>query len=102
YRGRPEVAAYDLLNEPTGAATAAALIPVHDRLYKAIRQVDARHLIIVEDGYKGDDAFPAHPAGIGWQNVCFSKHHYRFDAKSPDVHRKVIADDLPKWKKRQQ
>lgn len=100
YRDRPEVAGYDLLNEPMGAPDAAAIVALHDKLYKAIRQVDARHVIIMEDGYKGDAAFPV-PAKKAWANVCYSRHIYNFNATSIDDHRKTISIDLPKLRKKQ-
>jgi hypothetical protein len=81
YRDRPEVAAYDLVNESMGARDASAVYALQDRLYRAIRNVDRRHIIVVEDGYKGIDSFPQ-PARMGWKNVVFSTHHYRFDARS--------------------
>ncbi|MBV9865817.1 MAG: cellulase family glycosylhydrolase [Abitibacteriaceae bacterium] len=81
YRNRPEVAGYDLLNEPTGAPDNSTLYLVQDRLYRAIRAVDKRHMIIIEEGYKGLDSFPR-PAFADWQNVVLSWHHYNFNAKS--------------------
>jgi glucan 1,3-beta-glucosidase len=83
YRDHPEVAAYDLVNEPMGAHDAAAVYALQDRLYRAIRAVDDRHMIIIEDGYKGIDSFPQ-PRRMGWSNVVYSTHHYRFDAKTSD------------------
>ena len=100
YRDRPEVAGYDLLNEPMGAPDGAAIVGLHDKLYKAIRRVDARHVIIMEDGYKGDAAFAA-PGKRGWSNVCFSRHIYNFNAGSIEDHRRTIATDLPKLRKQQ-
>jgi hypothetical protein len=83
YRDRPEVAAYDLINEPMGAPDAAAVYRVQGRLLRAIRAVDPKHMIIVEDGYKGMDTLPR--AGrSGWTNVVLSTHHYHFNAKSAD------------------
>jgi aryl-phospho-beta-D-glucosidase BglC (GH1 family) len=102
FRDRPEVAGYDLLNEPMGAPDAAVVLAVHDRLYKAVRAADDRHIVIIEDGYKGDAAFPPNPAAKGWRNVCFSKHHYKWDAKGIDDHRRAIAQDLPKLRQQQQ
>lgn len=81
YRDRPEVAAYDLLNEPMGAPDVKTLYTVQTRLYRAVREVDARHLIIIEDGYTGLDHMPA-PADAGWKNVMASCHHYAFNSKS--------------------
>jgi glucan 1,3-beta-glucosidase len=83
YRDHPEVAAYDLVNEPMGACDGAAVYALQDRLYRAIRAVDDRHMIIIEDGYKGIDSF-TQPGRMGWSNVIYSTHHYRFEAKTAD------------------
>jgi hypothetical protein len=54
YRAEPAVAGYDLLNEPlperTGALKEhrAALEPLYERITAAIREVDSRHIIILE------------------------------------------------------
>jgi endoglucanase len=54
YKDEPTVAGYDLLNEPlperTGAAKAYKdrLEPLYQRLTKAIREIDPRHMIILE------------------------------------------------------
>lgn len=81
YRDRPEVAAFDMLNEPMGALDLATLYLVQNRLYQAVRQVDAKHVVIFEDGYTGLDHMP-NPAVAGWANVMMSCHHYVFKAKS--------------------
>ena len=81
YRDRPEVAGYDLLNEPMGAADVKSLYAVQTRLYRAVREVDLRHVIIIEDGYTGLDHMPV-PAAAGWKNVMASCHHYAFNSKS--------------------
>jgi len=83
YRDRPEVAGYDLLNEPMGAPDVGTLYAVQTRLYRAIREVDARHVIIIEDGYTGLDHMPV-PADAGWKNVMGSCHHYAFNSKSEE------------------
>ncbi|MDB5097829.1 MAG: Endoglucanase [Cyanobacteria bacterium RYN_339] len=85
YANRPEVLGYDLLNEPMGAASAKQLYAVQDQLYQAIRAVDPRHVILLEDGYKGVDTFPR-PSQYGWQNVAYSVHQYAFKAKSGQDH----------------
>jgi glucan 1,3-beta-glucosidase len=88
YRDRPEVAAYDLLNEPMGAGDLATLYVVQGRLYRAIRAVDTKHVVIIEDGYTGLDHMPV-PAVAGWQNIMASCHHYAFDSKSEEAQRKA-------------
>lgn len=101
YRDRPEIAGYDLLNEPMGAPDAKSLYAVHDLLYKAVRSVDTKHIVIVEDGYKGFNTFPK-PSDIGWQNVCYSVHFYQFGANSIRDHEKFIAETLPQIRKTQE
>jgi hypothetical protein len=64
-----------------GAPDSVTLHLIHDRLVRAVRAVDSRHIIIIEDGYKGPDSFP-HLSLVGWNNVMLSWHHYNFNAKS--------------------
>ncbi len=81
YRDNPAVAGYDLLNEPTGTPNSDTLYVVQGRLYNAIRSVDTRHIVFIEDGYTGVQWMPF-PAPCGWQNVAYSTHYYNFQAKS--------------------
>ena len=84
YRNHAEIAGYDLLNEPMGAPNSATLYIVMDKLVQAVRAADPKHLIFIEDGYKGMQDTPR-PAPLGWKNVVYSGHHYNFNAKSePD------------------
>lgn len=51
YRDEPAVAGYDLLNEPLpnwNAQYNHMVLPLYRRIMAAIRQVDARHIIILE------------------------------------------------------
>jgi Cellulase (glycosyl hydrolase family 5) len=80
YKDEPTVAGYDLLNEPLPERTGAAakyksqLEPLYRRVTKAIRQVDTRHLIIVEGANWANDwsAFtkPFDP------NLVYQFHYY--------------------------
>lgn len=81
YRDTPDFAAFDLLNEPMGAPDRDTLYRVQDRLYKAVRSVDHRHVIVIEDGYTGLNHMPI-PSERAWQNVMASSHHYQFRADS--------------------
>jgi endoglucanase len=92
YKDRAAVAGYDLVNEPMGAPNAETVQVVNDAMYRAIRAVDAKHLVFAEDGYKGTDSFPV-PAAAGWSNVVYSTHHYDFQAKSVED-QLTQADDL--------
>lgn len=86
YKDEPAVAGYDLLNEPlperTGAAKAykAQLEPLYQRLTKAIRAVDTRHIIIVEGADWANDwsvfTKPFDP------NMVYQFHYYCWDNPS--------------------
>ena len=71
----PHVLGYDLLNEPMGAPDAASYRAVHDALYRAIRAVDTRHIVWVEEGYLASDLRVA-PAEMGWENAAYQVHVY--------------------------
>ena len=77
FRGQPGVAMYDLLNEPTGAPSQAALWGMYDRLYQAVRAVDPDHAISMEGtwGSWNWDTLP-NPAAFGWTNVVYQMHEY--------------------------
>jgi endoglucanase len=83
YKDQPGVAGYDLLNEPMAAANHASLYVIYEKLYNAIRQVDDKHIIFMEDGYKGFEYIPT-PAHVGWNQVSLSVHAYAFDQKTEE------------------
>lgn len=90
----PNVASFDLINEPMGAPNPAMLHLVHDRLIRAIRKVAPDKPLLVEDGYKGFETTP-HPNVANWTNVAFSLHFYNFDAKKTEDHEVGIRRQLP-------
>lgn len=82
YAQEPTVFAYDLLNEPYSAKDLAHWSEVHDLLYRAIREVDTKTIIVMEDGYKLEEEpymtegfFPT-PQSMAWENVMYSFHFY--------------------------
>jgi hypothetical protein len=94
YQGRSAVAAFDLLNEPMGAADARALLAVQAELARAVHQADPARLVIVEDGYKGLKHLPKL---TGWEktSVIYSQHHYPTmgaKAPSPQAHEDFLRD----------
>jgi len=89
YQNTPGVAGYDLLNEPTGTPNSDTLYVVQDRLYRAVRAGDPKHLIFIEDGYTGIQWMPF-PAPAGWTNVVYSSHYYDFGAKTADDQQKAV------------
>ena len=100
YQDNPAVAGYDMLNEPTGTPNSDTLYVVEDRLYRAIRAGDAKHLIFIEDGYTGIQWMPF-PAPAGWNNVVYSTHYYDFNAKSADDQQKAVNDYVANVEKEQ-
>lgn len=77
YRSNTTVAAYDLLNEPRRAPykfSGKAQFDFYDELYRAVREEDKNHLIMMECF-----TFPTHgvsPKKYGWLNVAYSYHIY--------------------------
>lgn len=79
YRNEPAIAAYDLLNEPFGDYRTEThrdtVLRLMDSVYRAIREVDSRHIIIFP-GTREGIRFYGNPAAHGWTNVMFTEHHY--------------------------
>jgi PAS domain S-box-containing protein len=86
YRDNPAVMGYDLMNEPIGAPTQAALWAAYDRLYRTVRAVDPAHIVLMEGAWHGTgmdgrtlnwqwDVLPP-PAQFGWTNVVYEMHAY--------------------------
>lgn len=98
YKDEPAVAGYDLLNEPMGAKSAKELYAVSHVLYKAIRSKDSRHLIFIEDGFKGINSMP-NLTEFGWVNVVYSTHIYphesSFSSRIQKAVEKRIASKVP-------
>jgi len=83
YRDEPAVAGYDLLNEPLPARTGAEktykaqLEPLYKRITKAIREVDSRHMIIVEGAdWANDWSVFTSPFD---KNMVYQFHYYCWD-----------------------
>ena len=90
---RPDLAstilAYDLVNEPTNRneiGTGKLQWQVMDRLYDAIREVDAHHVISIE-GVWYTSSLP-NPEKFGWENVLYQYHFYNWN------HDKGVSNEL--------
>ena len=83
YKDEPIVAAYDLLNEPLPENTGAAekykhlLVPVYERLIKAIRAVDKKHMFTVE-GYNWSNNWSLFDKPLD-NNIIYQFHYYCWD-----------------------
>ncbi len=75
FRDEPHVAVYDFLNEPNSAPDAERYEATYDAIYRAVREVDTRHIVMVEDGFLASSIYRS-PAEMGWQNAMASFHHY--------------------------
>jgi endoglucanase len=72
FRGRPEVAGYNLLNEPADP-TGDVVGPFHDRLVAAIREVDGDHIVFVDGNtYSTDFSMFERP----YDNAIYACHDY--------------------------
>lgn len=83
YSNETAIAGYDLLNEPLPARTGAAakykarLEPLYKRLTKAIRQVDTKHMIILEGCDWANDWSVF--TGSFDKNLVYQFHYYCWD-----------------------
>jgi endoglucanase len=91
YKDEPTVAGYDLLNEPlpeqTGAAKKfkAQLEPLYKRVTKAIREIDSKHMIILEGAdWSNDWSVFSEPFD---KNLVYQFHYYCWD--NPPVLRNI-------------
>jgi aryl-phospho-beta-D-glucosidase BglC (GH1 family) len=94
YVDEPHVAAYDLLNEPQ-SPDVDAWSRVHDAIYRAVREVDTRHVVMAEDGYRGRNGVRS-PAELGWDNAMFSVHAYP-SWTTPEEYADEIDQTLVRW-----
>jgi aryl-phospho-beta-D-glucosidase BglC (GH1 family) len=80
YKNNPMVAGYDLMNEPDNAPSDAAVIAAYDRLYSAVRSVDANHIAIIEGTFdQWDWSMLPSPASQGWTDVVYEMHEYQWN-----------------------
>ncbi|MBN1899208.1 MAG: cellulase family glycosylhydrolase [Spirochaetes bacterium] len=93
YKNEKTVIGYDLLNEAMGAPSIHDLMDIYDLLYKAIRKIDTRHIIFIEDALKGVYRLPQ-PEERGWDNVCYSFHFYPTFGQPDNMDRVKEASEI--------
>jgi len=110
YKDRPIVLGYDLLNEPLGVidlddpndlkrifdpdifrAACHKMWGFYDRLYQAIRQVDSKHIIVMESLWEMTKSLPL-PTEYNWENIVYQYHYYHWDKFNPDP---CVSSDDP-------
>ena len=93
YRDETWVAGYDLVNEPEGQVGGHTSAPNVekglDALYRAVREVDSRHLVFIGACWDPVDLPP--PSKYGWTNVSYEYHFYAWGQESDP---KGIIDNL--------
>jgi len=79
YKGNTTIAGYDLLNEPVGTPSNAAVISAYDSLYSTVRSADPDHMIFIEGtwGNWNWSMLPS-PASHNWANVVYEMHEYQY------------------------
>ena len=92
YKDRDIIAGYDLLNEPAGAHGYTNYIQwnFYDKLYDAIRAVDANHIIFMEAVWE-TNSLPS-PSLYKWENVSYSYHNYGWDNINDFDYQKEFTD----------
>ena len=84
YRDEPIIAGYDIINEPNWLGM-DKVIPLYQKIVQAIRVIDQKHIIFLEDGFMGVHLFP-YPESMSWKNVSYSEHHYAWGLKERFEH----------------
>lgn len=75
YKDNPWVAGYNVLNEPCDEQH-HRLISLYDRLHKAIREIDSKHIIFLDGNTFASDFSGFGDAYKNWPNTAYSIHDY--------------------------
>lgn len=98
YNGNPAVAGYDLINEPLidygeDADDVTQKSDYYDRLYDAVRAIDADHTIFL-GAFFGLNAI-ASPSTYGWTNVVYEYHPYDMpNSKDWTAQNQLVTNEL--------
>ncbi|WP_213450663.1 glycoside hydrolase family 5 protein [Rhizomonospora bruguierae] len=83
YRNRPEVAGYNPINEPSDR-TGRVLPAFYDRLEKAIRAIDPRHILFL-DGNRYSSDFSVFEGSDPLPNTVYTAHDYALPGIAGDA-----------------
>lgn len=106
YRNNSTVMAYDVINEPFGEYKKKdehepVLANLFGKIYDAIREKDARHIILIPGTHSGVE-FYGDPREKGWKQIGFTEHFYPGLFGEPaniESHVQFIQHKLP-WRVR--
>ena len=86
YNGNPNVAGYDLMNEPMSAPNNQAPVTAQNNLYNDVRSQDPTHICIFEGtfGSWNWSMLPS-PSTFGWTNVIYEMHEYQWSGTATAV-----------------
>ncbi len=112
YKDEPYIGAYDIINEPNwgfadrgdrNGCKETGNAPLRDLLVRttaAIREVDKRHIVIIEGNCWGNNYQGVLEQGLWDDNLVLSFHKY-WDSATPDTLAKVLAlrdkHHVPVW-----
>lgn len=95
YQDEAAVCGYGLLNEPVppeGAEHENDERKMYDMLYRAVREIDTRHIVVMGAFYNFDQLGSPHING--WKNVVYETHHYDDANKSAENQNNFMAGQL--------
>ena len=93
YNGNPNVAGYDLINEPMNAPSDSAVISAYASLYTTVRSADASHIVIIEGTFdQWDWAMLPNPSSEGWSNVVYEMHEYQWNTTQAAVNAGAVNE----------
>jgi len=86
YNGNPNVAGYDLLNEPVGAPNTSAVWTAYNNLYNSVRSADPNHMVIMEGTFGNWNwSMLPPPSQFGWTNVMYEMHSYCWNCSASQI-----------------
>ncbi len=77
YKDEPAVAAFDLMNEPVSNNSDFSTSDMYDKIYQAIRPLDANRVLCVQAFWSFD--MIDSPDARGWENMLYQGHYYNED-----------------------